>query len=165
MTHPSDVTSGTANPDYVTALELVYGAPSQAGFGSAVFYGPLSATADLEAAALAKYRFFVGPLWERYGETAWLRPWQQVYTRPRHAFHGIVAELRAIEDRAASQSAALIVDDVENAEAALSAAFDAPTVTELTVYKLGDGGAMGGILIAARRQVTDEALFLIFLID
>jgi hypothetical protein len=57
-------------PATVTALEAAYGAPSQAGFGSAVFYAPLPATADLDAAARIQYRYFVGELWERYGEAA-----------------------------------------------------------------------------------------------
>ena len=31
-------------------------------------------------------------------------------------------------------------------------AFDDPSVTELLVYNLGDGGAMSGILVAGRRS-------------
>ena len=52
-------------PVYVTALEAAYGAPSQAGFGSAVFYEPTEAGDDLAQAALAKYKYFIGDLWER----------------------------------------------------------------------------------------------------
>ena len=56
----------------MTALEAAYGAPSQAGFGSAVFFDQLKPTDTLADAALAKYKFFVGDLWERYGEDAWI---------------------------------------------------------------------------------------------
>jgi len=79
-----------------------------------------------------------------------------------------VAELCALQDRTVAQSAALILDEVENsadAQAALSAAFDDPAVTELTVYNLGDGGAMNGVLVAGWRQATQAAIFLIFLLD
>ena len=168
MTSATEETSNTIKPDYVTALERFYGAPSQDGFGSAVFYERLPADADLEQTALAQYRYFVGDLWERYGEDAWMGPWRQVYTRPADGNANIVAELRSLEDRAARQSAALIVDEIDNAEdarAALAAAFDSAAVTELSVYKLGDGAAMSGILVAAHRAATGEMLFLIFLLD
>ena len=85
MTSTTKSNFHTAKPDYVIALERVYGLPSQEGFGSAVFYETAQAIADLEQAALAKYRFFVGDLWERYGETTWMGPWRQVYTRDQRA--------------------------------------------------------------------------------
>jgi hypothetical protein len=49
-------------------------------------------------------------------------------------------------------------------QAALSAAFDDPAVRDLLVFNLGDGGAMSGVLFAARR-VNGEATFLVFLMD
>jgi hypothetical protein len=49
-------------------LEAVFGAPSDAGFGSAVFRGTAPTVEALEAAALAHYRGFVGAKWERFGE-------------------------------------------------------------------------------------------------
>jgi len=168
MTDVNEISADQARPDYVTALEQAYGAPSQAAFGSAVFYEPLPATAALEQAALAKYRFFVGPLWERYGEAAWLGPWRQLYRRSPGAAHAIVGELRALPDHTAMLVAGLLLDEVEEAaqaQAALVSAFDDPAVTELAIYQLGDGGAMNGILVAGRRQATHAAIFLIFLID
>jgi hypothetical protein len=162
------VTSSTSQTrlEYVTALQAVYGAPSQAAFGSAVFFE--TTANDLEQAALAKYRYFVGELWERYGEAAWLGPWHKVYTRPPRAKADIVAELRGITDQAAQLSVPMILDavqDADQAHVALSAAFDDPTVTELTVYIIGDGAAMSGLLIAARRAATGESTFLVFLMD
>lgn len=72
--HPQSPTSEEdprpEKPAAVTALEAAFGGPSPAGFGSAVFYVPLAATSDLDAAAHARYRYFVGDLWERYGEAA-----------------------------------------------------------------------------------------------
>ncbi len=88
----------TAGPNAVANLEAVYGAPSQAAFGSAVFSEKLTATDNLAQAALAKYRYFVGDLWERYGEQAWMGPWREVYTRKAGADRDIAAELRAIDD-------------------------------------------------------------------
>ena len=87
-------------PEYVKALEAAYGAPSQAAFGSAVFHEELKASDHLEQAAFAKYKYFVGEQWERFGEAAWKGPWKVVYSRQPGAKHDIVAELRGIADRA-----------------------------------------------------------------
>ena len=168
MTDHTARATGSTKPAYVAALEAAYGAPSQAGFGSAVFYEQLKAADDLDKAALANYRFFVGDLWERYGEEAWMGPWKEVYTRAAGVTPDIVAELRGIEDADAAISAPMILDAVQDAEAAraaLSAAFDDPAVTELRVFNLGDGGAMSGILVAARRATAGDATFLVFLLD
>jgi hypothetical protein len=154
-------------PNYVLLLEAVYGAPSQAAFGSAVFYEPLKATDDLEKLALAKYRYFVGELWERYGEEAWMGPWKEVYARKVGSRQDIVAELRGIQDSDATLSVPMILDNIEGAEkarAALSTAFDDPLVTDLRVYNLGDSGAMSGLLVAGRRS-NGETTYLVFLLD
>ena len=155
-------------PDYVASLEAAYGAPSREGFGSAVFTEQLDATGDLAAAALAKYRYFVGDLWERYGEDAWMTPWKEVYVRAAELEPDIVAELRGITDPDARLSVPMILDIVEGAEsarAALARAFDDRAVTELRAFNLGDGGAMSGLLVAGRRGAAGEATFLVFLMD
>lgn len=155
-------------PAYVTQLVASYGAPSQAGFGSAVFYQPLQPSEDLQAAALTIYQFFVSDLWERYGADAWLGPWKTVYVRTSGAPRDIVAELRSIRDRSAASSISLILDELEQAEqarAALATAYDDPTVAELAVYTIGDGAAMSGILLAGRRKDPETATFLVFLMD
>jgi hypothetical protein len=155
-------------PVAVTALEAVYGPPSQAGFGSAVFHAVLPESERLADAALAQYRSFVGPLWERYGESAWLGPWRKVYARSAGAAANLVAELRAIADPAAQLAIPWILEPGEQAEAAgpaLAGAFDDPVVTELRVFTLGDGGAMSGLLIAGRRAATGDATFLVWLMD
>jgi hypothetical protein len=163
-----DMSESTTKPAYVTDLEAAYGPPSQAGFGSAVFQEALAASDDLATAALAKYKDFVGDLWERYGADAWMGPWREVYARPADVTHDIVAELRGITDADAQNSVPLILDvveDAKNARAALAAAFDDPAVTELRVFNLGDGEAMSGILVAARRGATGDATSLVFLLD
>ena len=158
----------TGRPAYVTALEAAYGAPSQAGFGSAVFAEQLEASDELEKAARAKYKYFTGELWERWGEAAWMGPWKEVYTRPTGAKADIVAELRGIADPDAANSVPMILDNIEGAEqvrTALAAAYDDPAVTELRVFNLSDGEAMSGLLVAGRRQATGVATFLVFLMD
>lgn len=168
MTDLAATTANAAKPDYVTALERAYGAPSQAAFGSAVFYEPLPVIATLDEMALAKYQFFVGDLWARYGADAWLRPWRRLYTRPPGTTRNIVIELHALPDRAAAQVAALLLEDVEDPEgarAALVAAFDDSAVAELAIYNVGDSGVMSGILVAGWRQAPQTATFLVFLID
>ncbi len=157
----------TGKPEYVADLEAAYGAPSQSGFGSAVFYESLAATDDLAQKALEKYQYFVGDLWERYGEDAWLGPWKEVYVRQAGSTPDIVAELKGNTDPDARLSVPMVLDVVENAEVArqaLSAAYDDPAVTELRVFNLGDRGAMSGLLVAARRG-SGEATFLVFLMD
>ncbi|HMQ54974.1 MAG TPA: hypothetical protein PKE64_27525 [Anaerolineae bacterium] len=90
-------------PVAVAKLQAAYGPPSQAGFGSAVFYEQLPPAEHLAQAALAKYRYFVGELWERYGEAAWLGPWREVYARQAGVKPDIVAELKAIKDRGVAE--------------------------------------------------------------
>jgi hypothetical protein len=152
-------------PAYVSALEAAYGAPSQAGFGSAVFYEAAIATADLEQAALDRYRYFVGELWERFGAAAWLSTWQLLYTRSDQP-RDIASELLSITDRDAQQLAPLIVDNGSSAASsrqALAAAFDSETVALLQVYKIGDGAALSGLLIAGGRD-SCETIFLVLLL-
>ena len=85
MTQPKQTQFEETKPEYVAALEAAYGAPSQAAFGSAVFHEQSKATDGLEQAALAKYKYFVGDQWERFGEAAWMGPWKAVYARqPGH---------------------------------------------------------------------------------
>ena len=154
-------------PVQVTNLEAVYGAPSQAGFGSAVFYVPTADSMDLTQMALDHYKYFVGDLWARYGEDAWMGPWKTVYTRSPDANHDIVAELRGIADPDAALSVPMIVDDLEDAalaQTALAAAFDDPDMRDVRVFNLGDSAAMSGLLIAGRRT-TGETLMLVFLLD
>ena len=158
--------STSTHPAYAITLEAVYGASSQAGFGSAVFYEAAIAAADLEQAALDKYRYFVGELWERFGAAAWLSTWQLVYTRSDQP-RDIASELLAITDRDARQLAALIIDNGSSATSsrqALAAAFDDETVTALQVYQIGDGAALSGLLIAGWRD-SGAAIFLVLLLD
>jgi hypothetical protein len=157
----------TPIPIYIGALKKVYGAPSQAGFGSAVFYEKLAPGTVLEQAALRYYRYFVGNLWDRYGETAWMTPWKQVYTRPPGAKADIVGELSAIADPTARLSVPLLLEpggNSESAQKALSKTYDDVSVIELHVYTLGDGAALSGLLIAGRRN-NGEATFLVLLFD
>jgi len=153
----------TSEPQYVTALKAAYGSPSQAGFGSAVFFEHINPKDKLDEAALKKYKYFVGELWERFGEEAWMSAWKQVYTRPAGARRDIVAELKSITDRDALNSIPMILN-VANAKITLSAAYDDPAVVELKVYNTGDGAAMSGVLVAGRRS-NGEATFLVFLYD
>ena len=157
-------------PSYVTDLEQVYGVPSQAAFGSSVFYDPADATetaASLEHNALAKYKYFCGETWERFGEDNWLRTWKQVYSRAAHTKRDIVTELRSISESSVRLSAPMLLDsiqDVAAAHAALAHAFDDPKVADLRVFNIGDDQAMSGLLIAAQRP-SEGSIFLVFLLD
>lgn len=168
MTEEKTAPSAATKPAYVTDLETAYGEPSQAAFGSAVFYEKLKPDAYLEKEALAKYRYFVGEQWDRLGgDEAWLGPWKKVYIRKAGAKHDIAKELRSVDDIDARNSVPMILEAVENADKAveaLAAAYDAPKVTDLNVYNIGDGGAMSGLVVAGRRA-NGETTFLVFLMD
>jgi hypothetical protein len=149
-------------------MEAAYGAPSEAGFGSAVFHEVLKGTDDLSQAAKVKYRTFVGQLWDRFGEEAWMGPWKQVYVRDPAAGPDIASELRGIVDGDARLSVPMVLENIEGADgarAALSAAFDDAEVSALRVFNLGDGEAMSGLLVAGRRGASGETTFLVFLMD
>ncbi|MDX1345777.1 MAG: hypothetical protein R3179_07750 [Sedimenticolaceae bacterium] len=152
----------------IDKLVSAYGGPSQSAFGSAVFHEKLPTDTDLTQAALGRYRYFTGKLWEQYGEAAWMAPWKEVYVRDTSCKPDIVTELGNITDRDARLSIPMILDTIENADAAktaLSGVFDDASVTELRVFTIGDGAAMSGILIAALRSVSGEATCLVFLMD
>ena len=156
-------------PEYVSLLEAAYGAPSQNGFGSAVFFELIGENEDLEKASLEKYKYFVGEIWERFGVESWMSAWREGYTRPEKSKHNIVAELQAISDPEfkITQAVPMVLEVVQNADAAqlaLSETYDAKDVVDLRVYSTGDGSAMSGLLIAGRRS-NDGTTFLVFLMD
>lgn len=148
-------------------LEIVFGGPNDEAFGSAVFRRALSAAEDLETPARAVYRDFVGELWDRYGAAAWLGAWSLAAARAAPAAGSIVGILEALEDPQTRSAADMLVNggaDPDAARAALVAAFDREAVDELKVFSLGDGGAMSGLMIAARDR-DGAAVFLVFLMD
>jgi hypothetical protein len=154
-------------PKYIFQMEAAYGPASQNGFGSAVFFNMIGEKENLEKASLDKYQYFIGELWERYGEDAWMSVWKEVYHRQPDTNHDIAAELRGIKDRNIQQSVPMILEVVENADdakLALSKTYDDKKVVDLKVYNLGDGEAMSGLLIAGRRS-NNESTFLVFLMD
>jgi hypothetical protein len=85
-----------SKPDYVRALEKSYGPPSQGGFGGAVFFEVIDKDDALVELAEKFYQYFVGDLWERWGEEAWMGPWKEIYAREPDTQHDIVKELQGI---------------------------------------------------------------------
>lgn len=162
----------TASTDWagaLAALEAAYGPASDAGFGSAVFRVPLAADGDLVAAALGVYRSFVGAdRWTRLGgDEAWLSGWSVAWERADGAAADIVGALRALPGPA-RMSAGLLLDEVDGAEAAraaLAAVYDDPAVTRLTVFTVGDGAAMSGLLVAGHAAPAGELVALVLLMD
>ncbi|MCU0524807.1 MAG: hypothetical protein MUF72_08270 [Elainella sp. Prado103] len=150
----------------ITVLQTLYGQPSQAGFGSAVFDKIIKPETELEPIALRYYQYFVGKLWEQYGESAWMSTWKQIYVRPKGMQPDIVAELRAIADPASHHVPILLLDETDDrtrAQQALAAVFDDPQITDLSVYMIGDGAALSGLLVAGCRP--NEMTILISLLD
>jgi hypothetical protein len=151
----------------IANLQALYGPPSQAGFGSAVFCDRVERAEDLEAAALKHYRYFLGTAWEQFGEEAWRGPWQRVYQRQAADRRDIVTELRSITDPAAQSSATMLLDAIADPDAgrqALAAVYDDADMETLVVYTLGDGAALSGLLITGRDR-RGETTLLVFLLD
>ncbi len=122
----------------------------------------------LAQVTLGKYRYFIGDLWDQYGEEAWMGVWKEVYRCAQNIQGDIVNELKNITDLNTQFSVPMFLDGIENPEeahAALGAAFDDPAVTELTIHNIGDSEAMLGLLITAFRKKTGDATFLVFLMD
>lgn len=156
----------SSKPSFVQALETVFGAPSQQAFGSSVFY-IADDQANIEKEAMSRYRYFLGSTWEKLGESNWLSTWELAYERKLGSPPDIVMELKGIPDRNVRMSASLLIENHEDATAAAAAlggAFDQPAVRELKVFKIGDGAAMSGLLIAAIIQGVG-CLCLILLLD
>jgi hypothetical protein len=152
-------------PDYVRALEERFGIPSRNGFGSTVLFGTAASRDDLVRLAGHAYRYFVGDLWDRWGEAAWMGVWRLVFERTTS--RDVVAELNQLSDPQAGSSADVVLNSTEDPDSSrtvLAEAFDHPAVKDLLVYTIGDGGAMSGLLVAARRT-NGEATFLAFLMD
>ncbi len=153
---------------YYTDLFTLYGAPSQAGFGSAVFYDQTEPGSALEPVALYYYQHFVGPLWEQFGADVWMSAWKQVYGRPTGMQPDIVAELKAIADQKAAQYVPILLltetDEQARAQQALAKVFNHPQVNDLRVYAIGDGAALSGLLLAGCR-IPGEITILISLLD
>jgi hypothetical protein len=159
--------SSTEQASRTATLQAVFGPPSQAGFGSAVFAEKVDRPQDLEPAAKRAYRHFLGPRWAEAGEAVWMAPWQRVYARAPGGRATIVAELRAIENPAARSSISMLLDGHEKPDAArqaLSAVYDDAGMELVQVYALGDGAALSGVLIAGRSP-SGAATLLVFLMD
>ena len=168
MAKPAESMVRQDKPGYVSELEAVFGPPSQAGFGSAVFFDLVPQSDDLAEAALAYYQFFVGEAWAKLGAEAWMGPWQEVYARPIGGERNIVTELGAITDRSAKISTSVFLEGVSDpagAKSALAVAFDEATVSKLAIYNVGDDAALSGILIAGQRGSLGETTFVTFLLD
>ncbi len=79
----------------------------------------------------------------------------------------VAKEWKGIDAAAASISVPLVLETMEDPDAAveaLSAAYDDPEVTDSRVYSIGDGEAMSGLLLAGRRE-NGEVTFLATLMD
>jgi len=156
-------------PATIAELEMVFGKASDAGFGSAVFFSPPTdaVSGSLETESKAIYQTFCGEIWEEFGVENWLANWKVLLERPPGSGGDIVAEIQSIRDPESGSAAQLLLDagpDPDRAEATLRAAFNDPGISQLQIFKIGDGGAMSGVIIAAETS-TKVRYFLIILLD
>jgi len=81
-----------------------------------------------------------------------MKPWKKVYHREVESMTGIVTELAAIADADAKRSIALLTEFIPDPAAgikAMASAFDHRDVKDLSVFTIGDGEAMSGIMVTA----------------
>jgi hypothetical protein len=164
----------------ISKLQEIYGGPEVRGLGSSVIEVPLDDESRFESTAKERYRVFCGEIWERFGPENWLGQWAEVYRRPTAtatetatakdvvAAGGIEAELRGLEDHAASMAGSLMLDNIDDADAAeemLKRVFDDPAIRRLSIYRLGDGEAIFGVMIAALAGSPGRMTMLITMSD
>lgn len=136
----------------IAALETVFGKSSEAGFGSAVFHEVIDSEESLERTAQGHYREFLGPKWNAETEQAWMSPWKMVYQRQGRSQGGIVSELASVSDSEAKRSVPLLTEFISDPDAAVKAldsVFDHEQVKRISIFTIGDGAAMAGIMITA----------------
>jgi hypothetical protein len=135
----------------IEALEKVYGKPSNAGFGSAVFYEMSKQGVSLATIALDDYKLFMGEKWNAETEATWMSTWKMVYERSPGSNPNILTELNNIRDADAKRSVPLLTELVENAEQgklALAAAYNHPDISQVQVFTVGDNAEMSGLLLS-----------------
>ncbi len=161
-------------PAYATALLAHYPQNHRGVLGLHLHYQALSPTTDLGQVAWQYYcdRFVQGA---RHPE-GWRQQWQWVYQRaaatPRHCLRELLTGVYLADfDYFQDPLLDVLLDgaEVDSAEAApaqqlLAAAFDAPEVTDLRIYRLGDGEVIIGLLLAAQRS-NGEVIMLAYLGD
>lgn len=161
-------------PTWVIELQAVFGPPSSAGFGSGVFYLPAGgvsspevSASSLEVSARQAYEQFCGQRWVELGAEQWMGVWRRLYERPAGQAGAVLSEIPALADPE-SRSAALMLweggPEPTRARAALQGAFDSPGVARFQIFKIGDGEAMSGAILAAE-TTQGEQVCLVILLD
>lgn len=154
-------------PMWVAGLQLIFGPPSDTGFGSAVSYSPPCAAAmPLEAMARIHYERFCGERWTELGGEQWLGVWRRLYDRPAGQAGDVLSEIPALADPEARSAALMLWEggpEPTAARAALQAAFDAANVAQFHIYKIGDGEAMSGAILAVETTRGEQCCLIILL--
>ena len=148
------------------ALESIYGKASAAGFGSAVFHGPLAPGTTAEQEALRVYQAFLGEQWKAR-EADWKRGWKTLYDESAGSAKNVDAVLKAVSDPASRASVELLTTLLDNPDAALQAlrgAYERPDLSAKGLYAIGDGEAMSGVIMAGTFQ-SGYAITVVALMD
>lgn len=152
----------------VAKLTEVFGSASQNTLGSAVFQS--DSKVDLETLddyAKSVYQHFVGKAWEDFGSENWNKTWQMLYRRPVGAAGNILEELKSLGDAATELAASQVTenhDDPTVAAQGLTGVFDSPSLSSVSVYRIGDSEAITGVLLAGLMPI-EKAIALVFLMD
>ncbi|MFN5917977.1 MAG: hypothetical protein ACK48K_14555 [Planctomycetota bacterium] len=151
----------------VAKLTEVFGSASQNTLGSAVFQS--DSKVDLETLdnyAKSVYQHFVGKAWD-FGPENWNKTWQMLYRRPEGSTGSILEELKSLGDAATELAASQVTENHDDPTAAtqgLTGVFDSPSLTSVSVYRIGDSEAITGVLVAGLMP-TENAIALVFLMD
>lgn len=152
----------------VAKLTEVFGSASQNTLGSAVFQS--DSKVDLETLddyAKSVYQHFVGKAWEDFGSENWNKTWQMLYRRPVGSAGNILEELKSLGDAATELAASQVTENHDDPTAAaqgLTGVFDSPSLSSVSVYRIGDSEAITGVLLAGLMPI-EKAIAMVFLMD
>jgi hypothetical protein len=153
--------------EIIEALESKFGKPNNNGFGSSVFYELSRDEMKLDEIALEDYKLFMGEKWTDNSSIDWMGGWKKVYDRQTNGAGNIIDILSGIHDPEVHPFVSLLLEGPESATEThqpLMDAFNHPDIDNVGIYKVGDGDAFGGLMIAAKYN-NGEVCTVITLMD
>jgi hypothetical protein len=153
--------------DIIESLESKFGKPNSNGFGSSVFYELSRDEMKLDDIALEDYKLFMGDKWTDNSPIDWMGGWQKLYDRQTNGTGNIIDILNSFHTPDVHVHVPLLLEGPQNATEThqpLMDAFNHPDIDNVGIYKVGDGDALGGLMVTAKYN-NGEACTVITLMD
>lgn len=156
---PLSGTKGSTDDAPWARLQALLGPCAPVGMGDAVCHEPLAAGVPLETWARDKSLVLANKGWENFQPEMWRAQFRELYRRPESATGAITDELAALTGDNIELVIGNFLDNRDNAgelKQSLTAVFDAPAMSEVVVYRIGDGQALAGVLLVGRQRGKNE---------